>query len=218
MSFLIPLFPAKADLPTPIACAIDAWRALPAPAEDTPLAAARFVVIGALGDGFDARRARLLGIGAVAVDRLRIVPREAFSAALPLPADESVLAEEALTEFLAFAGKAPCAALHVEFARTLLDRTLRAELGVTTAGAWLDLAALAPALFPELAPRRDGVDGWLRYFGLRVLVRDNVLHDAQVAASLLLILLERALAGGIPTLGALHAAARAPQRFATGVR
>lgn len=225
MSFLIQLFRPKTDLPTPIARAVDAWRALPVIADDTPLERARFVVVDVRSNSFDVRRGRLLGLGVVAIENLRVLPGEAFSAALgsPLePADglDSVSAagaeaEDALAEYLAFAGKSPCAALHSVFAQTVLDRALRTELGVQASTPWIDLARLAPQLFPEMSPR-GGVDDWLRHFGLRALVRDNLLHDAQVTGGLLLILLERALARGITTLGALHAAARAPDKVCHG--
>lgn len=211
MSFLIQLFPPKIDLPTPLARAIDVWRALPVVADDTPLDRTRFVVVDVMSNSFDARRGHLLGLGAVAIEHLRVVSGDAVSLVLPslaADADGDEMApetEEALSEFLAFAGKSPCAAVHAAFAQTVLDRSLRAELGVQTSNPWIDLARLAPQLFPEVPPRRSGVDGWLRHFGLRVLVRDNPPHDAQVAAGLLLILLERALACGITTLGALRA-------------
>jgi DNA polymerase-3 subunit epsilon len=232
MSWLVHLFRPQADLPPPIAQCVEAWRALPTVAEDTLLEQTRFVVVDVETSGLDPRRDRLLSIGAVVVEGMRLAPRHTFSTILrnekPSTRENILLhgltpsvqaageaPEQALSEFLTFVGNAPCVAFHADFDRTVLERALRTALGVRLSNPWLDLARLAPVLVPEARLAQAALDDWLAYFRLRAHVRHNAVHDAQVAAQLFLILLQRATARGIATLAALRATAEAYKRFNT---
>jgi DNA polymerase-3 subunit epsilon len=224
MSWLVHLFRQKTDLPESVAERLDAWRALPAAAHDTPLERARLVVVDVETSGLDPRRDRLLSIGAVVIENMRLAPQYTFSAVLrnETPSTrENILVhgltpsaqaagearDYALSEFLSFIGKWPCVAFHAAFDRAVLERALRIELGVHLDNPWLDLAPLARGLVPETKLPQGTLDDWLAYFRLRAHVRHNAVHDAQVAAELLLILLQRAQARGITTLAQLVAAA-----------
>ena len=233
MSCLTQLFRSRQTLPDPIADALATWRAVPGVSDSTALTELRFAVIDVETSGLNPRRDRLLSIGAVPVERMQIVPHAAFNAVLRNEAPttrENVLVHgltptrqaagetpaQALSDFLGFVGKAPCVAFHAEFDRTVLDRALRAELGVRLPNPWLDAAQLAPALFPEARLLRGTLDDWLAYFRLRMQARHDAIHDAHATAELLLILLARAGARGITTLAQLRAAARTHMRIITG--
>lgn len=232
MSWLVQLFRPQSDLPPPIAQRVDAWRALPAVTEDTPLQKMRFVVVDVETSGLDPRRDRLLSIGAVVIAGMRLAPRYTFSAVLrnerPSTRDNILVhgltpsiqaageaPEQALSEFLAFVGNAPCVAFHADFDRTVFERALRTALGARLPNPWIDLARLAPVLAPEARLRDAALDDWLAYFRLRAHVRHDAVHDAHAAAEFFLILLQRAAARGFVTLARLRAAAEAHERFST---
>ncbi len=233
MSWVVPLFRPKSELPPSIAAAVEAWRAAPPVADSTPLVQTRFVVIDVETSGLDPRRDRLLSIGAVAVEGMKLAPRYTFSAVVrndvPTRRENIVVhgltptaqaagepPEQALSEFLRFAGKSPCVAFHADFDRAVLARAVRAELGVRLDNPWLDLAQLAPALVPTARRSRAPLDDWLAHFRLRAHARHNAVHDAQVAAELFLILLARAGARRLATLGALRACAESGKTVAAG--
>lgn len=224
MTWLAQWFRPKADLPPTAARAVHVWRALPHIPESTPIEQVRFAAVDTETSGLDPRRDRLLSIGAVAVERMRLTPHKAFSAVLRneapttranvvvhglTPARQAAgePPERVLGEFLEFVGKAPCVAFHAPFDRAVLDRALRTELGVRPTNPWIDLAALAPALFPEARLAHGGLDDWLTYFRIRVRKRHDAIHDAQSAAELFLIMLARAGQRDISTLAQLRAAA-----------
>jgi DNA polymerase-3 subunit epsilon len=208
------LFRSTHALPPPVLQALAAWRALPAVPADTPLAQAHLVVVNIETAGFDARRAALRALGAVAIDNAQV--SEEFVAPDESPgAGEIPLA--ALSAWLGLIGKGPVVAFHAAFAQAVLDRVLRDRLGVTLTNPWIDLAPLARALAPRAQLPHPGLDSWLRHFGLRPLVRDHALHDARVTADLFLILLQRATARGAVSLAQLDALARPARRNATEV-
>lgn len=233
MNCLMQLFRAKNDLPAPIAASLEAWRRQEPVAEATALTELRFVAVDVETSGLNARRDRLLSIGAVTVESMRIVPGKAFDAVLrnETPSTrENVLVhgltprrqaageapKQALSEFLDFVGKAPCVAFHAGFDRLVLDRALSAELGVRLSNPWLDLAELAPALFPHARLVNGTLDDWLAHFHIGVQQRHDAIHDAHAAAELLLIVLARARASGIATLAQLRAAGYAHANYHKG--
>jgi DNA polymerase-3 subunit epsilon len=57
---------------------------------------------------------------------------------------------------------------------------------------WLDLALLAPALFPDQPDGARSLDDWLRRFGIENHDRHNALADALATAQLLLVVLAEA--------------------------
>ena len=233
MAWLGQLFRPKVDLPVTVANAVDAWRALPGISDRVLISETRFVVLDVETSGLNPRRDRLLSIGALAVEHMHMAPRQAYNAVLrndrpstrenvlvhgltPTRQAAGELPERALSDFLDFVGKAPCVAFHATFDRTVLDRALRAELGVRLANPWLDLAQLAPILFPEARLVYGTLDEWLAYFRLRVHTRHDAVHDAHATAELFLILLARAGARGISTLAQLRATGHKHLRITTG--
>ncbi|HEX9811683.1 MAG TPA: 3'-5' exonuclease [Burkholderiales bacterium] len=233
MAWLAQLFRPKVELPDELVRAIEAWRVLPESPDSAAIDETRFMVLDVETSGLDPRRDRLLSIGAVVVERMRLTPREAFNVVLrnqwpstrenvvvhgltPTRQAAGEIPERALGGFLEFVGKSPCVAFHADFDRIVLDRALRAELGVRLSNPWIDAARLAPILFPEARLVHGALDDWLAYFRLRAHTRHDAVHDAYATAEIFLILLARAGARGISTLAQLRAAAHAHERITTG--
>jgi len=233
MSWLARLFRPQVEMSPGLANRVGQWRAQPAVSEKTTLAEARFIIVDVETSGLDTRKDRLLSIGAVTVESLRLDTGASYETILrrdELSERENILIhgigpqaqaageepEEVLMQFLEFAGKYALVAFHAAFDRTMLDRNLRETLGVSLPNAWIDLAQLAPALVPEARLPRAGLDEWLAYFGLRAHARHRAVDDAMATGELFLILLKRALAGGLDSVGSLLAAAGAHQRKLQG--
>lgn len=195
----------------------------------TPLAAVRWVAIDCEASGLDAQRDRLLALGAVAVRGGRVEPAESFRALLrqERPSERGNIlvhgiggeaqlagrpAAEALGAFSAFVGDGVPVAFHAAFDAELLRRAL----GGAAPRRWLDLAALAPALYPERAAACRALDDWLAAFAIAPLARHDALGDAFAAAQLLLVLLAAARRQGVATLEGLQGAARARRWLAPG--
>ena len=203
----------------PLAAALAAHRALPRPDPRAPLAAARLIVVDVEASGLDPARDRLLSIGAVAVRGGLVRLNETFEVVLrqdrPSAPDNIVVHRiggeaqiggcepaAALMDFLAFCGKDPLVAFHAPFDRLLIERATRALLGYRPDNAWLDLALLAPALFPGRVAGRT-LDDWLHEFGIENHDRHNALADAVATAHLLLATLSSARRQGIDNRKAL---------------
>lgn len=198
-----------------------------------PLAEADFVVVDVETTGLDARKDRLLAIGAVRMRNERLCLGEHFQAGLqhigpggretilihgigPAAQAAGVAPPKALGEFLRFIGEATLVAFHAPFDRAVLERAWREHLDARVRNPWLDLAMLAPALYPEAQLDRGGLDVWLDRFGLREGVRHRATDDALVTGELFLVLLRRARARGITTVEALRATARAQAQLSPG--
>ena len=229
MSLLTRLFRPSVELPPPLAQRLAAWRDQPPAEERAPLTEASFVLVDVESSGLDARRDRLLAIGACRLERLRLRTGGGFERILyheeassrenilvhgiaPGEQASGVAPDAALMDFLEFAGRYVLVAYHAPFDRTLLDRATREHLGVRLTNPWIDLAYLAPALFPEARLPRAGLDDWFQYFDIRVRARHRALDDVLATGELFLILLKRAQARRVATLGAVLAAAEAQHR------
>lgn len=107
--------------------------------------------------------------------------------------------EQALQALLAFVADAPCLGFHAAFDAGMLDREWRRQTGRPWPAAWLDLAVLARALYPEW-PERRTLDDWLDAFGLAASQRHRASADAWASAELLQCLWPRwrHLAAGRP--------------------
>ena len=175
---------------------------------------ARWVVVDCESSGLDPHVDRLLSIGAVGVQAGQIVLGEAFSAVLRQPqasdADNILIhgisgAEQltgepptdALSAFEVFAGDAPLVGFHTAFDQTLLERAFRTAAGRAWRRRWLDLAQLAPSLFPGLSRGRTTLDHWLAAFQIVHPARHDALGDAYATAQLLLVMLEAARGQGL---------------------
>ncbi len=168
------------------------------------IAAQRWVVLDVETGGLDVERDPLLAIGAVAVRDGRIDVDDSFESLVRPPAPshranvlihgighgaqrDGVEPAAACRAFLDWAGDAPMVAFHAAFDRGVLARAVRGALGARLDARWLDLAALAPALNPDL--RAKALDEWLEHFRLSVDQRHHASADAFATAMLFLRLL-----------------------------
>jgi DNA polymerase-3 subunit epsilon len=174
-----------------------------------PLADMRWVVVDVETGGLDAERDPLLSIGAVAIEQGRIAfapslevgLRQLQSTAAANILIHGISGSEqcggqvphaALLDWLEFAQGAPRVAFHAAFDQTVLQREVRAQLGLPSTAPWFDAAVVAPLLFPAAAPRCRHLDDWLNYFGIAVYARHGALADAYATAELWLLLLAAA--------------------------
>jgi DNA polymerase-3 subunit epsilon len=178
------------------------------PVRDAAGVDVRWVVLDCETTGLDADSDTLLAIGAVAVVAGRIVPADSFTRVLrpeKASARDNILVHRigeqaqrdgedpatACTAFLDYAGEAPRVAFHAAFDRAFVERAVRRSLGRRPRARWLDLAALAPAICPEVRAR--ALDEWLAHFGITVAAgrRHEATADAFATAMLFLRLLAR---------------------------
>ena len=174
--------------------------------------------------GLDPDKDRLLSIGAVAVREGRVDLADCFDALLrqdqasevPNILVHGIGAEAqlggrdpaaALTDFARYAAGSPLVAFHAAFDRALLGRAM-ATHGARWKPRWLDLAGLAPALYPSLARTCKSLDEWLAAFSIEHPARHDAVADAYATAQLLLVLLAEAERQGIADAGGLFAAER----------
>ena len=173
----------------------------------TPLAGTRWVVIDCETSGLDLVKDRLLSVAAVEVTQERIVIDRSYSAVVrqEQPSDANNIlvhgiggaaqlagrpAPEVLHEFIAFLEEGVPVAFHAPFDKAMLDKAFK-EAGIRTSRKrWLDLATLAPVLFPDL--KSNDLDSWLAAFGIECTARHDALSDAYSTAQLLLVMLEKA--------------------------
>jgi len=194
------------------------------PDDALPPRALRWVVVDCESSGLDPERDRLLSIGAVAVREGRVAHADAFGAVLrqeqasevPNILVHGIGAEaqlggrdpaSALEEFARFVAGAPLVAFHAAFDQALLGRAMAAS----SAGwkpRWLDLAQLAPALYPQRAKSCTSLDGWLAAFAIGHPARHDAMADAYATAQLLLILLAEAERQRLSSARELFAVAR----------
>ena len=185
----------------------------------TPIAQARWVAIDCETSGLDPARDRLLSVGALGVSEGRIDLSGAFhrtvQQALPSEAQNILVhgiggdaqlagapLQEVLEALKTHVGDAIPVGFHAPFDEQLLRRHgFRARQG------WLDLAALAPVLFP--GRKAKALDEWLAEFGIPAHQRHDALGDAFATAQLLLVALAEAKRQRTDTVEALRAAGRA---------
>jgi DNA polymerase-3 subunit epsilon len=187
----------------------------------------RLIVIDVETTGLRPYRDRLLAIGAVAVTNGLIRLDDSFEATIRQDepsATENILvhgidgttqtsgvnAADALVAFLRFAREAPLIGFHAKFDRVFVTRAMRQALRAKPRNRWLDLADLAPALFPEHAENARTLDEWTAAFGIENAARHQALADAVATAQLLQVLLSRAAQAGTSRFADL--AARAKER------
>jgi DNA polymerase-3 subunit epsilon len=180
------------------------------------------VVIDCETSGLDIARDRLLSLAAVAVRGGRVALADAFEEkvrqAKPsapenivihgIGGDAQVLQgrelDSVVREFSAFLGDGVPVAFHAAFDAGILRRH-----GLGLRAQWLDLAGLAPALFPALGRKDSSLDHWLAAFGIPAQARHDALGDAFATAQLLLVLLNEAQRQRVETVEALMKTERA---------
>ncbi len=178
--------------------------------------AQRWVVIDVETSGLNLNRDRLISIGAIAVNNGMIDLNDTFEVVLKqeivsnrenilihgigtTAQAEGVEPQLALIQFLEYLNNAPLVAFHAFFDRTMINRAIDEYLDFTFLPTWLDLAHLAPALYPELGRRFHGLDDWLTEFKIEDYARHNALSDAFSTAKLFLILLDQSHAANYDT-------------------
>jgi DNA polymerase III subunit epsilon len=183
----------------------------------TPLGAARWVVIDCETSGLDMARDRLLSVAAVAVRDGRIALAESYEARVQqaFPSEPGNILIHGIGGDAQLTGR-PLGAVMDELQRLIadailvgfhaaFDATILRRQGVSSLRHdWVDLATLAPALFPERRPRESSLDHWLDQFGIPAHARHDALGDAFATAQLLLVALAEAHRQGVKTIEALR--------------
>lgn len=185
----------------------------------TPLEGARWVVIDCETSGLDAARDRLLSVGAVAVKDGGVELQEFFQEKIRqgMPSSrENILIHgiggdaqrdgrplaEVIDALGRFIDRGLPVAFHAPFDAAVLRRH-----GLALRAKWLDLAQLAPALFPERGRPDSPLEHWLAAFGIPARARHDALGDALATAQLLLVALAAAKRQRVGSVEDLRAAA-----------
>lgn len=183
----------------------------------SPLAGARWVVIDCETSGLDTARDRLLSVAGVKVRGGGIELQDYFDSRVRQEAPsapDNILVHgigadaqrsgqplaQVMEALEAFIGDQLPVAFHAPFDAAILRRH-----GLARRAKWLDLAALAPALFP--GRKAEVLDDWLAAFGIPAHGRHDALGDAFATAQLLLVLLGEAGRQRVASVEALRAAA-----------
>lgn len=185
----------------------------------TPLETARWVVIDCETSGLDAARDHLLSVGAVVVRDGTVQLAEFFEARIQqqsASARQNILIHgiggdaqrggqplaqviDALARFL---GEGLPVGFHAPFDAAVLRRH-----GLRTRTKWLDLATLAPALFPAKGKADSPLEHWLAAFAIPPRARHDALGDAYATAQLLLVALAEARRQRLASVEGLRQAA-----------
>jgi DNA polymerase-3 subunit epsilon len=184
----------------------------------------RWVVVDVETSGMDVASDALIAIGAVGMredgrvlpgDSMEIVVRQGAASSRENILVHGVGVEaqlngvdppEAIGMFMEFVSTAPLLAFHAPFDRSFLTRVVRYYINQPFDNPWLDLAELAPALYPSLNLR--SLDEWLARFGIPVSARHQAAADAFATALLAARLLPEARRQGAPTFGKMMTLAR----------
>jgi DNA polymerase-3 subunit epsilon len=198
------------------------WRALPeTKARQHDATAGRFVVVDVETTGLNLAKDRLISIAAIAMDGRHIRLGETYETILRQAAAsakenillhgiggtaqvEGVAPVEALLGFLEFVGKDPLVAYHAAFDEGMIRKAVQLHLGFKLQHRWLDLAFLAPGLYPELASRFRALDDWTGYFEIPNYARHDAMADSLATAQLGLIVFDKARRKGINDLQGLQ--------------
>jgi len=184
----------------------------------TPLAAAHWVVVDCETSGLDPQRDRLLSVAAVEVTAEHIAARRSYAAVLqqqePSRVDNILVhglggdaqlggnpAQQVLRELAVFMNDAIPVAFHAPFDKAVLAKAFAQASMPAKRKRWLDLAVLAPVLFPDR--KAQDLDSWLAAFAIECASRHEALSDAYATAQLLLVLLGKARSEGVASAEAL---------------
>ncbi len=200
---------------------------------DHDLSDVRFVVFDTETTGLEVRTDRLLSIAGVVVHSGQIHLDETFETMVEqghVGSDTAVSVhglitsdlagaaaeDEAIANFLAFAGPAPLVAHHAVFDISMLQAGIAKHRGARVRNCWLDTAEIAIRL--EQGPisvhptdrRLYALDAVLERYDIDVEDRHTAAGDALATAQLLLVLLKRANARGLRRLRDLRPNGRVP--------
>jgi DNA polymerase-3 subunit epsilon len=184
----------------------------------------RWVVVDVETSGMNVASDELISIGGVAMrDDGRVLPGDSIEIVVQqgqASARENILVHgvgvaaqlngvdppTAIGMFMEFVSTAPIVAFHAPFDRGFLARVIKFYVNQPFDNPWLDLAELAPALYPKLALR--SLDEWLDRFGIPVQARHSAASDAFATAMLASRLLPEARRQGAPSFGKMLKLAR----------
>ena len=184
----------------------------------------RWVVVDVETSGMDIASDELISIGAVAMredghvlpgDSIEIIVRQGTASSRENILVHGVGVEaqlngvdprKAIGMFLEYLSTAPLLAFHAPFDRGFLARVIKFYVNQPFDNPWLDLAELAPALYPTLNLR--SLDEWLTRFGIPVSARHSAASDAFATALLASRLLPEARRQGAPSFGKMMRLAR----------
>jgi len=223
MSFLSRLFGrGRVVLDEAAAQRLAAWRALPeTKGRQHDASTGRFVVVDVETTGLNLAKDRLISIAAIAMTGRQILLGETYETILKqdaASAKENILLHgiggtaqvegespvDALLGFLEFVGKDPLVAYHAAFDEGMIRKAIQQYLGFKLQHRWLDLAFVAPGLYPELASRFRALDDWTGYFDIPNYARHNAMADSLATAQLGLIVFGRARQRGVCDLQGLQ--------------
>lgn len=185
---------------------LDAYRQLASPGTAQSAHEASFIVADVETSGLDAFNDRLLAIGAVRVERGRVLLSECFYRVLrqeQATDKENILVHriggteqrsgedpaEVLLAFMEFTAKQPLVGYNATFDATVLSRACKSVLGHALDASWLDLAILAPAILDE-SKHTQPLDYWLDRCDLLAGDRHHALADSLATARLLQIVID----------------------------
>ncbi len=200
--------------------------------DDQYLADQRFIVLDLETTGLNPAKDKVIAIGAVAIDGLEIPLEDQFDLILRRPEldiTETVLVHgigpealtrghetsDALLRLLHWMDGDPILAFHSIFDRKFLEKTLKQELNYTQTHAWLDVAELMPAFFPDALQGGMRLDNWADHFHLDISARHHAAADALATAELALIAFNKALKSDVRTLEGLYEKVRYYRRLKT---
>ena len=184
----------------------------------------RWVGVDVETSGMSVTADRLIAVGAVAMrddghvlpgDSIEIVVRQGTASSRENILVHGVGVEAqlngvdprtAIGMFMEYVSTAPIVAFHAPFDRGFLARVTKYYVNQPFDNPWLDLAELAPALFPQ-APMKS-LDEWLARFGIPVSERHSAAADAFATAMLTARLLPEARRQGATSYGRMMKLAR----------
>lgn len=229
MSWLDRVFAKPPELSPQQVRRLAAWQARSSPCLDIPLSESRCVAVDVETSGLNQRRDHLIAIGAVAIADGRVQLRDSLEVVLQqeqVSARDNILIHgiggtaqqrgappaDALLAFLEYLGKDPLIAFHVAFDESMISRAMKTFLGLKFKHDWVDLAYVAPALYPRLALRHRALDDWMGLFQISNYARHSALADALSTAELLLALRPKLQPGDGASFRSLKALERARRR------
>lgn len=200
---------------------IEVWSQLPEADLAVDPSLGRWVVVDVETSGLNPITERLISIGAIGVRDAAVDVADSFEVVLRqehastgdnievhgIGGQEQREGDdpaEALVRFLEFVGKSPLVAYHAGFDATVLERALKAGLGLGFRRRWLDLADVAPIAWPERATG-PGLDGWLEPLGIPMAYRHRAIVDCLATAQLLCAFLRETRRLGAASASALIA-------------
>jgi DNA polymerase-3 subunit epsilon len=223
MSFLSRLFGRnRVVLDEAAARRLAAWRELPeTKGRQHDAAEGRFVVVDVETTGLNLAKDRLISIAAIAMTGRHISLGETYETILTqdaASAKENILLHGiggtaqtegespvgALLGFLEFVRKDPLVAYHAAFDEGMIRKAIQQYLGFKFQHRWLDLAFVAPGLYPDLASRFRALDDWTGYFDIPNYARHNAMADSLATAQLGLIVFGKARQKGVCDLQGLQ--------------